>query len=131
LASKKKKTKYRYVKRFKKRARKAAKVPFEILVAGAAIPFTSPHPGYKNPVQALQDGQPEQAIDALKMGFLGMDSEGNIDIFGAINPFNTEKARYSKMLMGAGIIYKVRRKITGKGVQTLMRKIPLVGRWVQ
>ena len=74
-----------------------------------------------------------ELISQLKSGFLGYDifnTAAGVDIMGALNPFNMERARWTKTLIYAGLIGMVRRKITGRYTNPLMKKIPLIGRFV-
>lgn len=121
-----------YGKRFKRRASKA-KIPFEVLIAGGSIPFTDAAPGVSSPFNRAQAGDFVGVMDALKVGFLGMNPARNaseFNLMAALNPFDFEHARYSKMLLYAGLMGSIRRKFTGRYTNKLFSKIPLVGRWV-
>ena len=55
---------------------------------------------------------------------------GSIDIMRALNPFDMERARFTKTIAIATIIGMIRRKITGKYTNPLFKKIPIIGRIV-
>jgi len=127
-------------KRFKKRSRRRRigkafrrhapkKVPFEMLVAAGSIPFTPARNGWSNPMNALSTGNYEDFGNHMKMGFIGMEPGGHIDLIKTINPFDLESGRYVKMLIYAGLIGKIRHKIAPQTSQ-MVSKIPLIGRWV-
>ena len=125
----KKRSARRYGRRLKRRFSKA-KVPFETLIAVGTIPFTPAQSGWATPLSDLQAGKLDSVMSHMKSGFLGMDPNGNIDIMGALNPFNMERARYTKTIIYATLLGMVRRKITGRYTAPLFKKIPLIGRIV-
>jgi hypothetical protein len=132
MAKRKQSRSRRYGKRFKRKASKA-KIPFEVLIAGGSIPFTPAASGISSIFDSAQNGDFVGVADALKVGFLGMKPARNtseFDLMAAINPFNFESARYTKMLIYAGLIGSIRRKISGRYTNKLFAKIPLLGRWV-
>lgn len=122
-----------YPRRYFRRFRRAKnKVPFETLIAGAAIPFMPPRDGFSSPFEALQRGDMTGVADALKNGFLGMDGgrgTPDINVAGLLNPFDMNYGRYTKMLILAGLIGMTRRRIAGRYTSPLIKKIPVVGRW--
>ena len=124
----KKRSSRRY-RRLKRRFSKA-KVPFETLIGVGLVPFTPAEPGWRTPIECLQQGSMDGIADALKSGFLGMDRSGNIDLMRTLNPFDMNKARYTKMIILASLIGVVRRKITGRYTAPLFKKIPIIGRIV-
>jgi hypothetical protein len=129
---KKKSRKRSYGRRFKRRASKA-KMPFEVLIAGASIPFTPAATGYRGIYDAAINGDMIGVMDELKTGFLGFDPARNTQTFNlmaALNPFDFEHARFSKMLLYAGLLGSVRKKLTGRYTSKMFSKIPLIGRWV-
>lgn len=122
----------RYGSRLRRRVGKA-KVPFEVLIGAGTIPWTPAQSGCMTPVDALQQGNMVELIAQLKSGFLGFDifnTAAGVDIMGALNPFNMERARWTKTLIYAGLIGMGRRKITGRYTNPLMKRIPLIGRFV-
>ena len=119
----------RYGRRLKRRFSKA-KVPFETLIAVGTIPFTPAQSGWGTPLAGLQAGNYESVMNQMKSGFLGMDPNGNLDLFAALNPFNMERARYTKTIIYATLLGMVRRKITGRYTAPLFKKIPIIGRFV-
>jgi hypothetical protein len=124
----KKRSVRRYGRRLKRRFSKA-KVPFETLIAAGVIPFTPAQTGWRS--DWLLSGNLQEITNQLKSGFLGMDiNTGAIDIMGALNPFEMNKARFSKMLLYASLLGMVRRKITGRYTAPLFKKIPIIGRIV-
>jgi hypothetical protein len=125
----KKRSARRYGRRLKRRFSKA-KVPFETLIAVGTIPFTPAQSGWATPLSDLQAGKLDSVMSHMKSGFLGMDPNGSIDIMGALNPFNMERARYTKTIIYATLLGMVRRKITGRYTAPLFKKIPLIGRIV-
>jgi len=135
-----KKKKNGRVKRYFRRVRQGyyagrtkAKIPFEVLIAGGSIPFTPAADGFASIYEAAQQGDMTGVIDNLKVGFLGMDPARNasqFNLMAAINPFDFNHARFSKMLMYAAIIGTVRKKLSGRYTNKLFAKIPLIGRWV-
>ena len=90
------------------------------------MPFTSPASGYKSPVEALQGGNLAEVMDTLKKGFLGMSPDGQIDIMGVLNPMNMDAAKYTKLLLAAGIIAKIRKSV----FKVSLKKIPMLGKYV-
>ena len=113
--------------------RTKAKIPFEVLIAGGSIPFTPAASGISSIFDSAQNGDFVGVADALKVGFLGMKPARNtseFDLMAAINPFNFESARYTKMLIYAGLIGSIRKKLSGRYTNKLFAKIPLIGRWV-
>jgi len=123
----------RYGRRLKRRFSKA-KVPFEVLIGAATIPFTPAQSGCMTPLEALQAGNMTELVSQMKSGFLGVDifgsSGGGPDVMRMLNPFDMERGRYTKTLIYAGLIGMVRRKITGRYTTPLFKKIPLIGRIV-
>ena len=119
----------RYGRRLKRRFSKA-KAPFEMLIAGAAIPFTPAARGWATPYDYAMQGNITGIMHNLKNGFLGIDADQSFDLFRTLNPFDMDRARYTKMLIYAGIIGSIRRKITGRYTAPLFKKIPLIGRFV-
>jgi hypothetical protein len=118
----------RYGRRLKRRFSKA-KVPFETLIAVGTIPFTPAQSGWSS--NWLMSGNIQEITNQLKSGFLGMDiSNGSIDLMRALNPFDMERARFTKTIMYATILGMIRRKITGKYTAPLFKKIPVIGRIV-
>jgi hypothetical protein len=132
MAKRKQSRSRRYGRRFKRKASKA-KVPFEVLIAGGSIPFTDAASGISSPYDRAVNGDYVGVMDALKVGFLGFEPGRNtqtMNIMAALNPFDFEHARYSKMLLYAGLLGTVRKKLTGRYTNKLFAKIPLIGRWV-
>lgn len=130
--TKKKRSRRSYGRRFKRRVSKA-KIPFEVLIAGGSIPFTPAASGFASIFDAAQSGDMTGVMDNLKVGFLGMDparNASNFNLMAALNPFDMEHARYSKMLIYSGLLGSIRRKFTGRYTNKLFSKIPLIGRWV-
>jgi hypothetical protein len=124
-----KKKRFRRLRRLKRRVSKA-KVPFETVIAAGLIPFTPADSGWgSTPFSCLQTGDITGLTNHLKSGFLGMTGN-NFDIAAALNPFNMNSARYSKMILYASLLGMVRRKITGRYTAPLFKKIPLIGRIV-
>jgi len=125
----------RYGSRLKRRFSKA-KVPFEVLIGAATIPFTPAQTGCMTPMEALQQGNMIELMNQLKSGFLGIDiwnrgaGGAGPNIMGLLNPFDMECGRFTKTLLYAGLIGMVRRKITGRYTSGLFKKIPLIGRIV-
>lgn len=118
----------RYARRVRHRVSKM-RVPFEVPIALASIPFTTPAEGWGvTPYQAAQQGDIGGIMAELNKGFLGMNQDGSVDVFSAVNPFNFGNARYSKMLLWAGLIGSFRRKLSGKYTDPLIRRIPMIGR---
>jgi hypothetical protein len=104
-------------------------VPFETLIAVGTIPFTPAQSGWES--NWLMSGNLQEITNQLKSGFLGMDiATGSIDIMRALNPFDMERARFTKTIAIATIIGMIRRKITGKYTAPLFKKIPIIGRIV-
>jgi len=130
----KKRSSRRY-RRLKRRFSKA-KVPFEVLIGAATIPFTPAQTGCMTPMEALQQGNMIELMNQLKSGFLGIDiwnrgaGGAGPNIMGLLNPFDMECGRFTKTLLYAGLIGMVRRKITGRYTNGLFKKIPLIGRIV-
>lgn len=119
----------RYGRRLKRRFSKS-KVPFETLIAAGLIPFTPADSGWgSTPFSCLQTGDITGLTNHLKSGFLGM-SGNDFDIFGALNPFDMNRARYSKMILYGSLLGMVRRRITGRYTAPLFKKIPVIGRIV-
>jgi hypothetical protein len=125
----KKRSARRYGRRLKRRFSKA-KAPFEMLIAGAAIPFTPAARGWATPYDYAMQGNITGIMHNLKNGFLGIDADQSFDLFRTLNPFDMDRARYTKMLIYAGIIGSIRRKITGRYTAPLFKKIPIIGRIV-
>jgi len=106
------------------------KVPLEMLIGAGTIPFTEPNTGWGSfPVKAIQNGDWTGLMDQLKAGFIGMAPSGQIDVFNLLNPFNLESGRYTKILFWSGIAGKIRKRMVPQS-SMLIKKIPLVGRWV-
>lgn len=121
-----------YGRRFKHKASKA-KIPFEVLIAGGSIPFTPAASGFSSIYDSATRGDVTGIMDNLKVGFLGFDAQRDtqsFDLIKALNPFDFEHARFSKMLLYAGIMGSIRRKFTGRYTNKLFSKIPIIGRWV-
>lgn len=91
-----------------------------------AIPFSGAKSGWQSPIADVQQQNWEGLANNLKSGFLGLNPDGSFDPFNALNPFNFEDARYSKMLLWSGIMSKVRKRF----VRIPMGKIPIVGRYI-
>jgi hypothetical protein len=126
----KKRSSRRYGRRLKRRFSKA-KVPFETLIAAGTIPWTAAQTGWGTPFNCATRGDIDGIMLNLKSGFLGMSNgSGGIDLMAALNPFNMECARYTKILTYATILGMIRRKITGRYTAPLFKKIPLIGRFV-
>lgn len=125
----KKKRRYRRLRRFGRRVAKT-KTPFETLIAGVAIPFTPAASGWQSPFEYAQQGNVTGIMHSLKKGFIGMEPDGRMDIFKTLNPLDMECGRYSKMLIYASLIGMIRRKIAGRYMAPMMKKIPIIGRSV-
>lgn len=129
----KKRVSHRWRGRARRRFSKA-KVPFEVLIGAATIPFTPAQSGCMTPFEAVQRGNMVELMAHLKSGFLGIDIfgryGGGVNLMGLINPFDMEVGRYTKTLIYAGLVGMVRRKLTGKYTAPLFKKIPLIGRFV-
>jgi hypothetical protein len=85
------------------------------------------------PFEAVQSGNMTELVAQMKSGFLGIDifnAGAGPDIARMLNPFDMERGRYTKTLIIASLIGMARRKITGKYTNPLMKKIPLIGRFV-
>jgi hypothetical protein len=115
------------------RVRHSAKIPLEMVIAGASIPFTPPQDGWRSIVDELSSaGSPQDKgkniIRYLSQGFMGFDpsNPSAFNAFAAINPFDLSSARYTKMLLYAGLISMVRKRI----VHLPMKKIPILGRYI-
>jgi len=106
--------------------RRKPKIPLEVAIALGAIPFTPSWTGAKSLVGDAQARDFEGLARQLKCGFLGFSPEGNLDLMGALNPFEPNRARYIKMLIAAGIMSKIRKKM----VKIPFEKIPLIGRYI-
>lgn len=103
-----------------------AKIPIEVVVAGISIPFTPAKTGYSMPVNDAKAQNWEGVLTQMKSGFLGMESDGSVDFWSLINPFNMESARYTKMLALAGLISKGRKRI----VHLPIGRVPFVGKYL-
>jgi hypothetical protein len=116
---------YSYVKkRFSK-----TRLPLETVIAAISIPFVPAGTGWGNIYDTAKTGDFGAVGRTMAKGFLALEPDGTMDIIGAINPFDQEKARYSKILLYSYLIGLVRKKIApglGKGYQ----KIPLIGKYV-
>lgn len=97
----------------------------EVAVAGVAIPFTPAAEGWNSVAGLIQAGQYDQIGVTLTKGFLGMDAQG-LHIGELINPFDFNNGRYTKMLIAAGLVSKIRKKF----VNIPMGKIPLIGKYI-
>ena len=120
-----------YVSRAKGAGRRISRMnpPIEMLIALGVIPFTNSRPGFPSPFESAMNKNWQAVANDVKQGFLGMDETGRIDLLGALNPFDFDHAKYSKMLTAAGILGYVRKKMPWAKVQSaLYRKIPFVGR---
>jgi hypothetical protein len=106
------------------------KVPIEVLVAGAMIPITPSNSGWSSILDYATKSDWVGLARTLQSGFLGMVDD-KIDIIQAINPFNMESARFTKMLIISGIIGSIRAKISGRYTTPLFSKIPIIGRWIK
>jgi hypothetical protein len=130
--AKKKRSRRSYGRRFKRHVSKA-KIPFEVLIAGGSIPFTDAASSISSIYDSARIGDFVGVADALKVGFLGMKPARNaseFDLMAALNPFNFESARYTKMLIYAGLLGGIRKKLSGRYTNKLFAKIPVIGRWV-
>ena len=127
----KKKAKRRYTRRTKRsRRRKTPRVPIEVVIAGASIPFTPPKSGWASPWAHIQQGNMEEALKHLSTGF-GFEPDQPLNVVGLINPFDLETARYGKILLWSGVAGMIRHKLSGKYTDALFRKLPLVGRFIK
>lgn len=113
--------------RVRKRLR-TMRVPFEVPIGLLATPFIPPAPGWGTPFDSAKEGNMENTVKRIAKGFIGMNEDGSINLWSALNPFDTNDARYSKIILAAGLIGGVRRKLSGKYTDPLVRKIPWVGR---
>lgn len=116
-------------RRFGRRvARRAAKqkFPLETVIAGAAIPFTPASDGWNSPFGLAQQGGYDQIMPTLAKGFLNMEPNGQVNIWGIINPFDFNSARYTKMLIASALVSKVRKKF----VHLPLDRIPMVGKYI-
>jgi len=120
----------RYGRRLKRRFSKA-KVPLETLIAAGTLPWTAAQTGWGTPFDCATRGDIDGIMLNLKSGFLGMpNGSSGIDLMAALNPFDMECARYTKILTYATILGMIRRKITGRYTAPLFKKIPFIGRFV-
>jgi len=121
-----KKRRYRRkAKSYHKKARRT--IPFEVVIAGGAIPFTPARDGYgRTPFQAIQGGDFEYAMRSLMDGFTPIAHDGRMDVWNYINPFNLNGGRYMKMLLYAGLASKVRKKF----VKIPFNKVPIIGKYI-
>lgn len=127
--SKTKKRKYRLTKK-KRRRRCKAKIPLEVAIAGVAIPITPCKDGMQTPLQYAQRGDWDGLGTSLTLGFLGFGTGRQagvkFDLFKVLNPFDMSRARYSKMLIYAGFLSKVRKKL----VHIPFDRVPLIGKYL-
>ena len=101
-------------------------MPIEIAIAGISIPFVPARDGYANIVDSAKIQNWNGVMDNLKSGFLGIDNNNNFDLAGLINPFDFNNGRYMKMLVAAGLVSKVRKRL----VKVPFDKIPFIGRYI-
>jgi len=108
--------------------RKKPKIPLEVAIALGVTPLTPAESyGMNSIVTNVQQADWEGVRNNLVSGFLGMDwSTGNIDLVRLLNPFDMERGRYVKMLIAAGVIGKIRKRL----VKIPFDKIPFVGRYI-
>lgn len=115
----------RYRPRFRG-IRHKPKIPLEVALVGAAIPFTPAHAGWESPLQLAQRGAFTELGYSITGGFLGMNPEGNVDWWGLINPLNMDAGRYTKMLIAGALVSKVRKRL----VKIPFDKVPFVGKYI-
>lgn len=108
--------------------RRKPKIPLEVLGAGIAIPFVPPRDGWSSPFDAVQSQDWRGLGGTLAMGFAGVDTLGGepMDVFAMLNPFDMSRARYTKMLIWAGVASKIRKKF----VRIPFDRVPLVGKYI-
>jgi hypothetical protein len=102
----------------------------EMLLGAAAIPFTPGYPDGLSPIQLAQNGDGQGLMSTLVHGFTGFNiGSGQFNPMAALNPFEFNTARYTKILLWTGLMGMVRKKLVPKSSH-LIRKVPIIGRWV-
>jgi hypothetical protein len=97
----------------------------EVAIGLGAIPFTPSADGWAPLYQDAIAGNWGAVGTQLKQGFLGMEANGSLNIGAALNPFDMNHARYTKTLIYAYLISKVRRMLGLK-----LDRVPFIGRWI-
>lgn len=109
----------------RKRRRGRPKIPLEVGITALAIPFIPGYPGWATPISDLQAGKTTETLSALVHGFTGIDpTRGTFNLMATINPFDFDVARYTKMLIAAALISKVRKRFVK------LDKVPFLGRYI-
>lgn len=113
----------------KRRRRYSPKIPMEVAVAGISIPFTPAESGWNSPLDYAMNKDFEGLAASLRSGFLGMKggrTSTGIDFFGLLNPFDMDTARYTKMLIAAGVVSRIRKTF----IRIPFKKVPFIGKYI-
>lgn len=127
MAKRKKRSYRRRLRRWRRRVK--PKIPLEVAGAGIAIPFVPARDGWASIYDDIQSGNLQDIGNLLAMGFAGIDTTGGgepLNVMNMLNPFDLNTARYTKMLIWAGIASKVRKKF----VKLPMSRVPLIGKYI-
>lgn len=114
----------RYSRKIRRRVG-SQKFPLEMAVAAGAWALTPVADGWASPIDYVKTGNTTEIGKMLGLSFLGMNSDGKIDVAGILNP-SAPQARFWKLMLLAGIMHKVRTKV----VKIPMKRIPLIGRYI-
>lgn len=114
--------------RKKSRRKPKHKIPLEVAVALGAIPFTPCSEWGAGIIPNIQAENPRAAAREAVHGFIGVDIDypQGLDVFRTLNPLDFGVARYTKILIMAGIISKFRKSL----VKIPMDKIPFIGKYI-
>lgn len=111
------------------RIRRKRTIPFESFIAGVSH-LAIPQFG-ASPLQALSQGNLQGFLKSEVGGWTGinLDNPSDINVLQMINPFDFSRGAYWKLMLLAGIVGAVRKRLF-RNSSMLFRKIPLIGRWV-
>lgn len=70
-----------------------------------AIAVVPPAPGWKTPLQALEEGKPKEAVQTFVAGMTGMElgEHANFDLLETLNPVDLKHAPYPKVALWSSL----------------------------
>lgn len=99
------------------------KMPLEVGVTLLGTIVTPAKTGWNSPLACMQNQDYTGVGNNIMSGFTGITPGVQPDVGKILNPFDMEFARYTKMLIIAGLVSKVRKRL----VKVSFGKIPFIG----
>lgn len=123
----------RKVAKKQKRRKRDKRIPFSVAVGLATSVVAAPAYGWSSPMQAIQDGKPDLAVQSFIRSWTGValpmggQEALHFNIWDVLNPFSPEAPALKATIM-TSIASKVARKLIGVDP---FSKIPFLNKYVK